>query len=179
MKVYEFQLKMAGLHKVSAEVAGQVCVTLANSTGGLTPKRLVEASRDEQAPLHAEFEWDDTVAGELYREQQAQTLIQHLVIVESDSEKERQIKLVKKEQEETKPHSDPTEKDTTTHDRGFVSTGERNNRYVELFSALTNEVWRKNLLDAARRDARTFIAKYHRLEELSKIIDDMNDFLGA
>lgn len=160
MARYEF--KMPGLHKVSAEAAGRVCDYLANTPEGLTPQRLVDVSRDVNAPLHNEFEWDDSIAGEKYREQQAQKLIQHLVIVQSSIQTERQVKLEKIEK-----------------DRNFVSTGEQDTKYITLATALSEDKWRANLLDAARRDMQAFIAKYRRLKELTKVIDDMNDFLSA
>ena len=66
--VYEF--KPCSYIKASAQVAGEMCEQL-SKTGGLTPKRLVDANRAEDAPLHGEFEWNDTVAAEAYREGQA------------------------------------------------------------------------------------------------------------
>ena len=104
MAAFEYRFKMQGMHKVSAELAGQVCQSLSDSPEGLTAKRLVDVSRDESAPLHAEFEWDDSVAGEKYREEQARKIIQHLIIVRSDIETEREIKLeAKQEQKEYYP----------------------------------------------------------------------------
>lgn len=47
----------------------------------LTPQLVVAAARDPLSPLHAQFEWDDSVAGEKYREQQAQHLIRRVKIV--------------------------------------------------------------------------------------------------
>lgn len=43
--------------------------------GALTPKGVVDAARDEAHPLHSRFEWDDAVAGEAYRLEQARGLI--------------------------------------------------------------------------------------------------------
>ncbi len=69
--------------KVSAEVAGNVCAKL-EQEGGLTAKRLVDVSRPEEAPLHGEFEWDDSAAAEKYRETQARDIMGHLIIVSED-----------------------------------------------------------------------------------------------
>lgn len=174
MAAFEYRFKMPKMHKVSADVAGKICQELSDSADGLTPKRLVDVSRSKNAPLHDEFEWDDSVAGEKYREQQAQTLIQHLVIVQTDNEAERIVKLTK----QSKDSEDAEVKDYPA-DRGFVSTGEHNTRYVPLASALTNDLWRASLLESARKDSRIFVSKYNRLEELAEIVDDMNRFLGA
>lgn len=66
--VYEW--KEAAQIKADAQKAGEMLENL-EKTVGLTPKNLVEASRDESAPLHNEFEWNDTKAAEKYRETQA------------------------------------------------------------------------------------------------------------
>lgn len=44
--------------------------------GRLTAKAVVEDARNEDSPLHAEFEWNDAKAAEKFRLEQARTLIQ-------------------------------------------------------------------------------------------------------
>lgn len=44
----------------------------------LTPETVVEAARNPRSPLHSQFEWDDGVAGEAYRIQQARALIKRV-----------------------------------------------------------------------------------------------------
>jgi len=146
--------EMKRFFKNPAEVAGKVCQQLAASETGLTPKALVDASRDENAPLHNEFEWDDNIAAEKYRESQASNIIRHLIIIRTDNQEIRKYK-----------------------DRSFVSTGEQNNAYIPLKEALNNETWKANLLKAARQDAEIFIAKYRRLSELAGVIIELRRFL--
>lgn len=50
------------------------------SLGVLTPAVVVDVARDKKHPLHSRFEWDDEIAGEAYRRQQAQTLIRSVRI---------------------------------------------------------------------------------------------------
>ena len=121
----------------------------------MTPEKLVEVSKPKDAPLHQEFEWNNTIAAQKYREEQASCLIRHLIIVRVDIE-------------EIKPYKD----------RAFVHTGNKEQGYVPLKDALNNETWRENLLKTAYRDMQTFVAKYHRLEELTEVIKDMNQILG-
>jgi len=45
------------------------------TTGELTARGVVDRARDPQSALHSKFEWDDSVAGEKYREAQAYRLI--------------------------------------------------------------------------------------------------------
>ena len=76
--IYRFK---SGAHVkgVSAQVVGEVCADL-ESNGNLTPRALVDVSRPEDAPLHGQFEWNDEVAAERYRETQAQYLIRSVVV---------------------------------------------------------------------------------------------------
>jgi hypothetical protein len=46
----------------------------------LHPLAVVEAASNEDSPLHAYFEWDDTEAAKLYREDQARGLIRSVKI---------------------------------------------------------------------------------------------------
>ena len=48
--------------------------------GELTPKAVVAEARDPGHPLHSRFEWDDAVAGEAYRLDQARGLIRKVRI---------------------------------------------------------------------------------------------------
>lgn len=43
--------------------------------GRLTPELVLDVARDPDHPLHARFEWDDSVAAERYRREQAHELI--------------------------------------------------------------------------------------------------------
>ena len=162
LSAFEYKYKIESVHKVSADIAGRVCQELENTEEGLTPKRLVDVSRPEDAPMHKEFEWNDSVAAEKYRENQAYKVIKDLIVVKTDAGKERELNLI-----EDAP------------DRAFVSTGENAHKYVSLYTALTNESWRDSLLESAKRDMMAFKAKYHRLTQLSKIIEDIDEIIGA
>lgn len=54
--------------------------------GKVTPKLLVAEAEPEKHPLHSEFEWDDSIAGPLYREDQARTLIRSVEYVSKPGE---------------------------------------------------------------------------------------------
>jgi len=52
-------------------------LSIRSANGGvLTPEAVVDAARDSTHPLHSRFEWDDSVAAEKYRREQAHVLIQ-------------------------------------------------------------------------------------------------------
>lgn len=147
-------------HKVSAQVAGEVCAEL-ESKGTLDAKSLVDASRDEDAPLHPEFEWNDTVAAERYREGQASAVIRHLV-----------VKVVKSDGDDVKPKKLTLKAFSSTHE----TRGERGT-YVYTPRALDDKDLRAILLRNAANDARAFVRKYEALTELSDAIDALNEFV--
>jgi hypothetical protein len=67
---------------VSAELVGEEIAAVAETNGGIcSPGALVDRSRPEDAVLHGEFEWDDSVAGEEYRKSQARNLVRAVVVV--------------------------------------------------------------------------------------------------
>jgi hypothetical protein len=54
---------------------------LENKKGQITPVAVLDAARDESSSLHAFFQWDDSVAAEKYRIDQARTLIVRVQIM--------------------------------------------------------------------------------------------------
>jgi len=67
---------------VSADVARAEFDRIYDKCGELTKENLVNESRDANAALHACFEWNDAVAAEKYRIEQAGDMIRCLVTVE-------------------------------------------------------------------------------------------------
>lgn len=147
----KYSYRINGLNKAPAQVAGEVCEALTKTEAGLTPQTLLDASRDESAPLHDEFEWNDEIAAEGYRRQQAQSIIQNIVIVSS------------------------TEEQQETVVRSFVSIPKHTERnaYVPINVVLGNESMKEGLLDYAKREMKSFIAKYSQLKQLAGVIEEM------
>lgn len=54
--------------------------TIYDENGRLTPAIVVDVARDPAHPLHSKFEWDDKIAGEKYRMEQARDLIRTVKI---------------------------------------------------------------------------------------------------
>lgn len=71
--------------------------------GKLTPKIVLDEARDEEHPLHARFDWDDTTAAEKWRLSQAHELIQSVKVSYRDghgrSQEIRQFHAVRRAQE--------------------------------------------------------------------------------
>ena len=65
---------------VDADLAGKALDGILERHGRLTPELVVDESRPEDAPLHPEFEWDDRIAAENWRRNQASYLIRHIAV---------------------------------------------------------------------------------------------------
>lgn len=148
-----FSYRVPGLQKVPAEVTGKVLEELEASEKGLSPRTLLDASRDVNAPLHNEFEWRDDVAAEKYRLTQAHGIITNLRIVTVQTDGSKAL------------------------DRAFVVKPGGESQYVALQSALSREDWRDHLLEEARRDVKSFLGKYRRLQALANVTNAMEAFL--
>ena len=139
-----YQWKTGSQHIVSAAVAAEVMDMLAEENR-LNTKELVDVSRPEDAPLHCEFEWDDSIAAEKYREEQAGALIRHLTVrIEANNQEfsTRKYFMVQKEV----------------------------NTYEPITVILKDEDKTAMLLDQAKRELQAFKAKYAGLKELAEVI---------
>lgn len=151
--VYEYKVK--GLMKASAQVAGEMCEALEQSASGLSPRTLLDANRETSAPLHDEFEWNDSEAAERFRLNQAATIIRNIVIVRTE--------------QADKPAPSV---------RAFVNVRDEAQRsYVGIVHAMSDEAMRESLMKSAIRDMDSFKNKYQDLQELSSVINAMNPYL--
>lgn len=153
MAAFHYEFSIQRLHKVEAQVVGEMLEDMHSKGIEVTPEAVVDASRDPKSPTHNEFEWDDTIAAEKYRCEQARLLIGHIRIIRED-EPEPEYK-----------------------ERAFVSAPGANHVYVPLTNALTNDGYREHLLKQAKGDCEVFLAKYRRLKELAGVVSEMNEFL--
>ena len=82
------------VNKRFAQPAGEIMAQL-EQKGELTGQALVDASRDVDAPIHDYFEWDDSVAAESFRVEQARYLIRSICveIEPADSEPPEKVKV--------------------------------------------------------------------------------------
>jgi hypothetical protein len=119
-----------------------------NDRGGLTPALVVDEARPVKSALHSRFEWDDTVAGEKWRLEQAAELI-------------RSVKVVRATKGEVAPGV-----------RSWVVDREKPapRSYEPVEDILADPMRRRMLLAAFRRDWEAFEARYSRLEEFATTI---------
>lgn len=69
--------KIKGLYKANAEKVYSEIKELGES---FSPADVVEAAKDKNSELHKCFTWDDTVAAEKWRKQEARVLAANLAI---------------------------------------------------------------------------------------------------
>jgi hypothetical protein len=77
---------------ISAQVAGEEIERVRSKLGFITPLELLDASRQRDSRLHSAFEWNDSVAGERYRQEQARHIIK-AVIVEISQKDEGSVEV--------------------------------------------------------------------------------------
>ena len=149
----DYAWKPGSHHKVNAQIAGEVCKEL-EAEGRLTREDLVDESRPEDAPLHPEFEWDDSVAAEEYRKVQAGGVIRHLIKVSISEEVSAPV-------------------------RAFVPVTITEKTYESIEAVLAVEDKRDALLRRAISELHSFEQKYASLVELTKVFDVIDDLEAA
>lgn len=79
---------------MSGDLRGEL-LAVRNRLGKLTPQSVVDVARDPSHPLHSRFEWDDAVAGEAYRRQQAHDLIRKAKVVYREADEAEPVRMTR------------------------------------------------------------------------------------
>ena len=121
--------------------------------GRLTPPAVVEAARDTRNPLHRHFEWDDAVAAESYRLDQARALIRSVALVgDGDAE--------------------PAPAYLSIADKGGTA-------YRAMAEVLDSADLQSAVLAAAERDLAAFEKRYRQLKDICEIVSDAREKIAA
>lgn len=131
--------------RVNAQIAGEVCADL-EQKGTLTAENLVDISRPEDAPLHEAFDWDDQIAAEKWRKEQAGCIIRSIVIVAD---------------EETGAQAEPI--------RAFFSIVPAEPQYESINAIIKDQNKYQDLLALALKELMAFSKKYQQIKELSPV----------
>lgn len=141
---------------IDAQKAGKELERIKRTQNGLLePENIVDAARDANNVLHPHFEWDDSVAAEAFRADQARDLVRSLTVDISRSNLEEK------------------------HVRAFVNvvTGDQQG-YVSTFTALSSEDLRKQVLQRAFAELEAWRARHAELSELARIFAAMDETQG-
>lgn len=143
-------------YSVPAEKVGKIFEQMEKDYGEVTSIRVLEEARPEDSILHPIFEWDDTVAAERYRLEQARKLINNIEI-------------------EIEPTSDDDKPTTIT---AFVDVGEsKRARYVNITTAFQNEEMKEVVFQNALNELKAFEEKYRKFTEFDRLFEEINKLI--
>ena len=148
--VYEW--KSGTRIKANAQKCGELFEKLSKTEEGLTAKTLLEANKPKNAPLHAEYEWDNKKAAEEWRLHQSRHFINSLSIVTTVKEKETPV-------------------------RAFFITTEAN-KYEPITAIVQEENKYNSLLSTALSELKAFERKYNTLTELTPVLQAISEVLN-
>ena len=148
---HEYEYREGWHPKVDANTVGGVVEQIEEKNGEVTSELFLDASRPEDSPTHAVFEWDDSAAAEKYRLQQASATIGAIRVV---------VRVIEDNTARDVPH------------RAYVNVVDDNSlkgRYINVVDAMSNADTRAAVLRRALRELKVFQDKYSTLSELAAV----------
>lgn len=152
--------------KVSAEKAAEELEKIRKRDGAITPTAVVESARPEKSPIHKVFEWDDSIAAEKYRIDQANRMTRAVQVIHLDIKKPNQSALPARMFSSITVTSPD---DETKTKKVYTSTED----------ALQDPITRDEILGNAIRDAIAYRRKYAALQELAQVFVAIDSFIEA
>lgn len=137
---------------VDAQTAGERLAKLEEQNGQLTAQIVVDDARPEAAPLHSIFEWDDSIAAEKYREEQARHVIRSVVVTEIIPNQQRPVRAF--------VHIQKQEDVRSTSERTYANT-------MKVFQ---DEELREQVIKRARRELMGWHQRYNEFVEFSQTV---------
>lgn len=149
--------------KAKPEAAHKVLEQIrAKNDGDLRLEDVVAASRPKTAPLHRDFEWDDGVAAQQYRLDQARYIVRSIEVIEDEAPaiqaRAYQVSYT------------PAQTEEATKARPV---------YRSTKEMLADPIARDALLAGAIRDAIAYRRRYRMLSELSQVFRALDEFLTS
>lgn len=119
----------------------------------ITPEAIVDYARSEETELHKCFQWDDSIAAENWRKQQARNIVCSLkVVVEKETTGSQTYRLIQHDDEEKE--------------------------YRQVVFTVRNMDEYGRLLQQAKDELRSFRQRYKSITELSEVIDEIEKVLS-
>lgn len=139
-----------------AQRYGERIAALEEEFGGVGTSVIVQDAKKEDSPLHNYFEWDDQVAANEYRTEQARYLLRHINVV---------VRKPDGQEEEVRAFHSVTAKVITPAVNGQGSN------FVSLQSALSDEEWRQEIIGKAFKELESWRRRYATYKELAKAVE--------
>ena len=151
----KFQWAPGSRFSQPAQVVGEQLKRIEEKNGGrIEAKAVVKAARNARSPLHPLFEWDDAVAAELHRVEQARHIIRAVIVHEAVPQTHEPV-------------------------RAFVNVIEAQGRgYTSVLRAFSDIDLRKQVLDEALQKADAWRRRYSDFEELADIFAAIDRHTG-
>lgn len=146
-------------HGVKAQVAGETMEMIEERDGKVTKEALLDEARPEDSPMHPAFEWDDGIAAEKYRLEQARFIISDLVVTIESTGEDEQKKAP-----------------------AFVNVvaGKHNkSEYRTIDTAFADDEMRTAVLKNALSELKQFERKYRMLDELQGVFTAIREIEGG
>lgn len=135
-----------GAKNADPQAIGEALATVAAGRDGqLLPTEVVDAARDNSNPLHQHFEWDDGIAAEKFRLEQARDIIRCIRVEKIG--------------------------DNTEPSRAFLSINDGGTSYRSVQEVRESPDLQAKLLAAAERDLEAFTTRYRSLKDICDIIE--------
>ncbi len=168
-----YRWKPGSVHVVDAELAGRALEEIAGRHGVLTPRLLVEESKPVDAPLHPEFEWDDAVAAERYREEQARYIIRSVIV----SVPEREDAFVRAFVSVVPPEAGDAEAEGGAVAGAVEEAGRQRpvSVYVRTVDALADPRLRRQVVERALAELDVWRRRYAELAELARLFEAVQE----
>lgn len=152
-------------NRFDANMVGEEFAAIEKRDGALTKEAIVDAARPEDAPMHGMFEWDDAVAGELYRQNQAGYYIRNL-----------EVDIV--------PVGDANGRTVTMRAYTNVApvvenTPECKGTFINVNRAIESPDTYKIMLDRAKNTLRIFRDQYAEIRELRPVMLEIDRLIAA
>ena len=129
--------------------------------GKLTAGLVVIEARKQRNPLHKAFEWNDSIAADEYRLEQARRMLRSIEVVYKDTQKVPPTRVYV-------AISEP-------------ATNEQPERkvYRSVAEALKDPILRDEVIGNAIRDAISYRRKYAAIQELAKVFHAIDEFIES
>lgn len=135
-----------GFYHADAQIVAEEILSIGEEA---TPKQILDKGRDKNTELHKCFEWDDSIAAEKFRLEQAKDIVSKLVFIRSEEQANRNM-----------PEVRVFHKTSNTSDSG----------YKTLMTIVRDEDEYKKMLQQAYADLHALKVKYSYLQELDYIL---------
>lgn len=141
--------------KADPQAIGEALQKITDGNNGrLTPSAVVTEATKRSHPLHRHFEWDDTVAAEAFRLDQARSLISSIEITSTDSDRGAA--------------------------RAFLSINDRGGRaYHAVSEVLVSRDLQLGVLRLALRDLTAFEKRFRDIQDICELVRVARDKLAS